>query len=335
MKKFLTAILSAVLCLITVFGSACADETQKGKVNVKYYVNGQQIVQSIMGGSETIGLVPEPAASALQANYLTQKGQALYRLDLQELYDSQDKAYPQAVLMVKKSVLGAHPELVSNLQTKITESASWIKQNVSTAVDAINDNGGTSLNKNSLNSQAIDGCKIYWESAEDSKTSVKNYINKIVEIDNTKATAVSDDFFYSSVNSSSPKNSYKFMAPDGAPALAIAKLISTNDDLGTGKSIDYSVIQATQVAPNISQAKADFIVAPVNVASMLYKANASDNYVMVAVLTHGNFYILSTTEISVKDLKGKQVAVPNQGAVPDWTFKMVLQKYDLLYTIVE
>ena len=179
MKKFLTAILSAVLCLITVFGSACADETQKGKVNVKYYVNGQQIVQSIMGGSETIGLVPEPAASALQANYLTQKGQALYRLDLQELYDSQDKAYPQAVLMVKKSVLGAHPELVSNLQTKITESASWIKQNVSTAVDAINDNGGTSLNKNSLNSQAIDGCKIYWESAEDSKTSVKNYINKM------------------------------------------------------------------------------------------------------------------------------------------------------------
>ncbi len=333
MKKVVTAVLSAVLCFITVFGSACASGLEKEEVNIKYYSEGSYVVNAIMGGKESIGLVPEPDATSLEANYLKNKGQTLFRLDLQELYDGQEKAYPQAVLMVKKSVLGAHSNLISTLESKIVESTSWVKQNAGLAVDTVNNSGGT-LDKNTLTSNAIDGCKIYWQSAQNAKTSVIGYINKIVEIDSTKANTVSEDFFYSSVDTSLPKNNYTFMVPDGAPALAIAKLIKDNDSLGTDKSVNYSVIQASQVMLNLSQGNPDFIIAPVNVASKLYKANGND-YVMVAVITHGNFYILSTTKISVKDLKGKQVAVPNQGAVPDWTFKMVLEKYELLYTIVE
>ncbi len=335
MKKVLTLILSVLLSTVAVFGSACAKEPEKDKVNIKYYQDGSKVVQSIMGGNETIGLVPEPAATNLEAKYLQQKGKALYRLDLQELYDSETQAYPQAVLMVKKSVLQANPNLVNTLQTKITESASWIKQNVSSAVSAVNGKGGSTLNAQTLSEKAIDGCKIYWESASDAKTSVKNYINKIVEIDSAKASAVSDDFFYSGVESTaSQKESYTFMAPDGAPALAIAKLIYDNDNLGTGKSVNYSVLSSTLVMPNLSSGSADIIVAPVNAASMRYNTNGNE-YVMVAVITHGNFYIISTTEISVNDLKDKQVAVPNQGAVPDWTFKMVLEKFNLTYLTVE
>ena len=77
MKKIATLFLSAMLCLFAVFGVACVSEPEKGKVNVKYYANGQQIVQSIMGGSETIGLVPEPAASNLEAKYLIQRNNTL------------------------------------------------------------------------------------------------------------------------------------------------------------------------------------------------------------------------------------------------------------------
>ena len=335
MKKIATIFLSIVLCIIVVFGSACSTEPQKGKVNIKYYQEGKDVVKSIMAGSETIGLVPEPAATNLEANYLKQKGSPLYRLDLQELYDKDVKAYPQAVLMVKKSVLFANPDLVTTLQTKITESASWIKQNTTNAVSAVNGKGGATLEVQTLSEKAIDGCKIYWESALNAKTSVKKYINKIIDIDSTKASAVNDDFFYmGETGSGTQKSSYTFMAPDGAPALAIAKLIYDNDNLGTGKSVNYSVIQASQVYPNLSEAKADFMVAPVNLASKLYKAGSND-YVMVAVITHGNFYILSTTEISVADLNSKQVAVPQQGAVPDWTFKMVLAKNNLNYVTVE
>ena len=335
MKKFLTMILSVMLLVVAVFGCACSPELEKGKVNIKYYSKGKEIVSAMLAGSETIGLVPEPAATNLETKYLEQKGTALYRLDLQELYDKDTKAYPQAVLMVKRSVLGANPNLVSSLQTKITESASWIKQNQAIAVNAINSNGGVDLNAQTLTENAIDGCKIYWQSALDAKTSVKKYINKIIDIDNTKASAVSDDFFYTSaVETGSQKEVYTFMAPDGAPALAIAKLIYDNDNLGTGKTVEYSVISSALVMPNLSNGSADIIVAPVNLASKFYKANGND-YVMVAVLTHGNFYILSTTEISIKDLKGKQVAVPNQGAVSDWTFKMVLYKNNLTNVTVE
>ena len=335
MKKFLTMLLSVMLLVVAVFGSACSPELEKGKVNIKYYQKGKDIVSAMLAGSETIGLVPEPAATNLEAKYLEQKGTPLYRLDLQELYDKDNKAYPQAVLMVKKSVLGANPNLVSSLQTKITESASWIKQNQAIAVNAINSKGGVDLNAQTLTENAIDGCKIYWQSASDAKTSVKNYINKIIDIDSTKASAVSDDFFYTSaVEGGNQKETYTFMAPDGAPALAIAKLIYDNDNLGTGKTVEYSVISSTLVMPNLSSGSADIIVAPVNLASKLYKANGND-YVMVAVITHGNFYILSTTNISLADLNGKQVAVPNQGAVPDWTFKMVLYKNNLTNVTVE
>ncbi len=173
------------------------DTIENEKVNIKYYAEGKDVVKSIMAGSETIGLVPEPAASNLEANYLKKNGQALYRLDLQDLYDSEQKAYPQAVLMVKKSVLNANPNLVSSLQTKITESASWIKQNVQKSVNAINEKGGATLDAQTLSEKAINGCKIYWESATNAKESVKNYLNKIIEIDSAKASAVSDDFFYS------------------------------------------------------------------------------------------------------------------------------------------
>ena len=130
-------------------------------------------------------------------------------------------------------------------------------------------------------------------------------------------------------------NSYIFIAPDGAPALAIAKLIHDSDDLGTNKTVDYKVVNSGQVQPNLASGKADFIVAPVNLASKLYKASGSDHYVMVAVVTHGNFYIMSTEPLTVDDLTYKRVAVPMMGAVPDWTFQMALKKHNISIAVVE
>ncbi|MBQ9734600.1 MAG: hypothetical protein IJV95_01955 [Clostridia bacterium] len=334
MKKLLTLILSVILCFTAIIAVGCNEEPQAGKVNIKYYADGQVVVQSILGGSETIGLVPEPAATALTKNAAKQ-GKTIYRLDLQELYDGTEKAYPQAVLMVKKSVLGACPDVVSTLQNKITESATWIKTNAAAAVTAIGEHGNTTLQAGELTESAIDGCKIYWQSASDAKSSVKTYINKIVDIDATKATAVNDDFFYTSVTGGNAKNEYTFIMPDGAPALAVAKLISDGDDLGTSATVSYSVVAANQISPSLSSGTADFIVAPVNLASKFYKASGEDHYVMDAVLTHGNFYIMSTEKISLKSTAGKRVAVPNMGAVPDWTFKMVLNKHNLDFVTVE
>ncbi len=332
MKRFLTVLFASILCVISLFASACT-EPEKDKVNVKYYANPADIVK-IFGQEETIALIPEPAATNLTEK-IQKQGGSIYRLDLQELYDDSEKAYPQAVLMVKKSVLGSNPNVVNALQEKITDSVAWVKTNPTEAVEAIGERGATTLVANTLSASVIDACKIYWQSAESAKTSVKGYVDGIVEIDSTKATAVNDDFFYTNSTLTDSKQEYLFVMPDGAPAIATAKLMNDSDDLATGKQVDYEVVVPDMIRAHLTSGTADFILAPVNLASKFYKtSDASDHYVMVSVVTHGNFYIMSTENISINDLCGKQIAVPMMGAVPDWTMQMVLKKHGLSFTVV-
>ena len=333
MKKFITIFLSSVLVIFSLFAFACK-EPEKDKVNFKYYANPSDIVK-IFGSEETIGLIPEPAATNL-TNKIQKQGGSIYRLDLQELYDSEEKSYPQAVLMVKKSVLGSNPNIVSTLEQKITESVAWVKQNPSLAVEAISERGVTTLTASSLTPSVIDACKIYPQSASEAKASVKAYVDNIIQIDASKANAVSDDFFYTDSSLTEQNSEYTFVMPDGAPAIATALLMANSDKLGTNKNVNYSVVVADMIRANLVSGTADFILAPVNLASKFYKtADATDHYVMVSVITHGNFYIMSTEEITLDDLCGKQIAIPMMGAVPDWTMQMVLKKHGLSFTVVE
>lgn len=160
-----------------------------------YYSDASKIVPMLLQGKETIGLIPEPAATALTKNAQKQN-KTIYRLDLQELYDSQEKAYPQAVLMVKKSVIEYNADLIDALENKITQSVVWAKNDAAAAVSAISTLYETTLQAPALSAQVIDACKIYWQSAEQAKASVEKYINAIIEIDQEKATAVTQDFFY-------------------------------------------------------------------------------------------------------------------------------------------
>ncbi len=333
MKKFLTVLIATIISVISLFSFACT-KPEKDKINVKYYANPSDIVK-IFGTTETIGLIPEPAATNLTKK-IQKQGGSIYRLSLQDLYDSEEKAYPQAVLMVKKSVLGSNPGIVDILKNKITESVNWVKTNPADAVNAISERGVTTLTAQTLTSDVIDACKIYWQDAENSKTSVRNYINDIVEIDPSKASNVDDDFFYSGSNLTEEKEDYLFLMPDGAPAIATARLMNDSDKLGTNKNVNYSVVVADMIRAHLTEGTADFILAPVNLASKFYKtSDATDHYVMVSVVTHGNFYIMSTEQITLSDLCGKQIAVPMMGAVPDWTFQMVLKKHGLAFAVVE
>lgn len=160
-----------------------------------YYSDASQIVPMILTEKENIGLIPEPAATALTKKAASQQI-SLYRLDLQELYDSQTKAYPQAVLMVKKSVIQNNGQLISALENKITASVAWAKTNTVDAVSAISSIFATTLAAPALSADIIDACNIYWQSASEAKSSVQAYINGIIDIDDKKAAAVQNDFFY-------------------------------------------------------------------------------------------------------------------------------------------
>lgn len=342
MKKFFS-LMVCFCCLTLCFSgllSACNAKT--GDVSIKYYADGSQIVSAMLSGEENIGVVPEPAATNL-VNKAKLQGKTYYRLDVQELYDSEKKSYPQAVLMIKESVLSTYPDIVNNIETKIIESVEFAKNDTSAAVEAIKSKLDTStLNATSLSETAIDGCNIYFENVSDAKTAVKTYVDEITAFSATAAKSVVDDFFYDgSASGECIKKSLSFYVPDGAPALAIAKMIKENSTLGTSLTVNYNVIATTQVStslvPTYRSGNADIVILPVNLASKFYDTddNSTDKYKMAGVVTHGNFYIVSTEKITVDDLKGKRVAVPQQNAVPDWTFRMVLNKHNLIGKNIE
>ncbi len=150
----------------------------------------------------------------------------------------------------------------------------------------------------------------------------------------TLSFAFGCNVIYDSSNSEG-KASYTFVAPDGAPALSIAKFIVDGETFGMTAEFDYKVVSSSTIGSYMQQGTADFIVMPVNAASKLYKAQSSDPYKMVSVITHGNLYIMSSDGTnSLEGLKGKVVGVIGQGLVPDLTLKAVLSDNGLLSDVV-
>ena len=113
---------------------------------------------------------------------------------------------------------------------------------------------------------------------------------------------------------------YVYM-PDGAPALAMSKLMYENVQL-KGET-QYTVVPASNIGNYIINKTADVAVIPVNMASKLL--GNGENYKIVATVTNGNLYLVGNENISsLTDLKGQVVGVIGQGNVPDLNFKYLL-----------
>ena len=176
------------------------DTANPDKVTLRYFAQASDMIPLLKQGVLTIGLLPEPAATNLTkvANNRTWN-----RIDLQELYDEELKAYPQAVLMVKQSVIENYPQLITKLENKFSDNVSWVKANPTLAVNAVNSKLSTgvtpSLVATNITSEVVDNCKIYWESASVAKQSAINYINAVIQVGTgmqvPPAKALLDEFF--------------------------------------------------------------------------------------------------------------------------------------------
>jgi NitT/TauT family transport system substrate-binding protein len=126
-----------------------------------------------------------------------------------------------------------------------------------------------------------------------------------------------------------PKNEVKVYMPDGAPALALAKLMheDKNDD-----GVSYFVVDAKTIAARVTngaqEKNAEICVMPVTAASKLL--GTGQRYQMLALATQGNLFLLSKTQETeiVKDglqgLLGKTVLVSQMNEVPGLTLKATL-----------
>ena len=348
MKRFLTLIMGFIMAFSTLCFVGCK-ETPSEPVSIKYN-EAPAVMQALVQDSLDFGLLPEPAATKLET--IIGKDYSWNRMSLQDLYNSQTKNYPQAVLMVKTSILNSYPGLVNAVKSSFIENnVSWLKQNTNEAVKEISSKyASTSLiPANVITSTVIDNCNISWQDAMDAKASVKSYINDILDIDIglgiAPAVAPQDDFFYQGSSETQVETTagepFTFYAPDGAPALAIARFINFNERFTSNSSFDYNVVDAETITTymngsNSNGITADFIVLPVNAATKLYN-NANAQYKMVSVITHGNLYIMSKAENNyknVKDLEGNKIGVIGSGKVPDLTLKSVLKKKGMTHKTV-
>lgn len=124
--------------------------------------------------------------------------------------------------------------------------------------------------------------------------------------------------------------------PDGAPALALAKLMHDDTDKD---GVSYFVVDAKTIGARVSAGdldkNADICVMPVTAASKLPKVQS--NYQMTALATQGNLYIMAKgeqAEIKAENLQalvGKTILVSQINEVPGLTLKTTLSNAGLVW----
>ena len=123
--------------------------------------------------------------------------------------------------------------------------------------------------------------------------------------------------------------------PDGAPALALAKLMYEDEkDDGVTYRVVKSDVIASKVTYTDMQKNADLCIMPITAAAKLL--GKGDRYVMLGAVTHGNLYVISKegtllSNENIAMLVGKKVGVLQMNNVPGLTFKAVLNKYGVAY----
>lgn len=129
--------------------------------------------------------------------------------------------------------------------------------------------------------------------------------------------------------------------PDGAPALAMAEMIS-NAEQSDGVMIDrktfgkydrgvtYSLVAESALAATVAKGDADIAIMPTNAAATVFNKGAKIKIVTVNV--HGLLYMVGKTEITdLNQLKGKVVYSIGQSGTPGFVFQYILTQAGIAF----
>ncbi len=336
MKKILKALAAVCVAALTAISfTACGGETSTDKVSLLGIQDG-----TVVGLLDVdYYVVAEPVATA-RANAVGLK----FSGDLQQLYGS-DNGYPQAVIVAKNELIESNPAFLKAFLEEVEANESWLEtapaQTVIDAVASHLPDGTTStFNAKNLTSQVIANSGINLVYANEDKERVTSFLAEMAEVEPSSVGEVSDSFFCTSLGTASASSTVSVYAPDGAPALALAKLMAEENTFSQTSVVynivsnNINVLSAMVCGENPA---ADICILPVNAASKLLGSGAK--YKMLGTVTNGNLYILSKDgETLTKDnlslLKGKTVGVINLANVPGITLKIILNKYGIPYETV-
>lgn len=327
MKKFLISVMCAAVSVTSLFGlSACGGGKSVQAVNLVSVTAAEVGVRSDVD----YFVVPEPAASV--------KVGAIENLvfsgDVQKLYGGED-GYPQAVVVAKNNI--ADNSLISAFVSELNTGADWLlSEEVSSsticgAVASHLTKGMTPIfTEKNLDKSVIENCSVKFTDARTCKQKVKAFMEKINSVGQSAFGMPQDKFFsesdFENTEHIGPVSVY---APDGAPALGLAKLMAETPVLN-GTDMNYGIVDATTIQTYVtgSEPRADICVLPVNLAVKLL--GDGEKYKMLGTLTNGNLFLLSAgkpsvTKENISSLKGKTVGVVNLAQIPGLVFKTVLK----------
>jgi len=116
-----------------------------------------------------------------------------------------------------------------------------------------------------------------------------------------------------------------FVAPDGLPAIAAAKLIKEKPEIKAGYNVNYTVEKNSEsLSTSVMKGEPDIAVVPSNLAAIAF--NKNKQYKIAGTVGFGSFYIGSTNENqTVDNLKGKEVYNIGKGLTPDIIARTILK----------
>lgn len=117
-----------------------------------------------------------------------------------------------------------------------------------------------------------------------------------------------------------------FAAPEGTPALAIARLITDNKSI-SGKNVNYKIVNPSNIAKEMQAGLSDLVIMPVNAGATLINKGA--DYKLVSVAVDGSLYLVgqskTATTLTIDEIRGKRIACIGQQGVPGLVFRYILK----------
>ena len=294
MKKFILPVAAACLSAAIFALSGCAPQRSPSGVSL---MGVQPADVGLVSGCDYF-VAAEPAATTrANATGLNFVG------NLQELYGS-DNGYPQAVIVAKNEIITQNPYFLEQFMTELEVNEEWLATApAQTVIDAVASHlpEGTTptFNAKNLTSQVISNCGIHFVDALADKNRVTNFLEEMAEVDPTSVGEVSETFFCQGLDAYvSDPGEVSIYAPDGAPALALAKLMAEENQFGQ-ISVEYNIVPADTIGARVTgeDPAADICILPLNAASKLLGDGST--YRMLGTVTNGNLYLLSKDGASV------------------------------------
>lgn len=320
MKKVLRKILALamVVALVAAFAvafAACNDDGNTESVRIAYYADGAAVQAALSAGQIDYGIVGEPAATAgaskgfgvvmdLQAEYAEATGNA--------------NGFPMSSTFIRGS-LAANKTFVDALLAVLNENVTYITENAASMTQLLKNAGSNSA----YPAASIPRCNVGVYSAAGVKADVNDMLKVLNGVEN-----VPDSVYYDEAQATEQGNGsgvLQLYVPDGAPALAVAKLIAEKDTLTVaGYTVNVHIVPANTIAAHIAKGDGDIVIMPANGGANLVVQGA--DYKFLCSNTRGILYMISTSEgsVSPEDLAGKTVGCIGQGAVPQYAFERIL-----------